>query len=731
LETANGNKNGASTSTHCYVFDGFEIDTENRTLRRDGTGVPLTGKVFDILAVFAENPGRLLEKDELIEKIWHSAFVEEGNLARNVSTLRKALGDTGKDHKYIATVQGRGYRFLADVVKKDGATASEAIEEKASTGISKNENPPDNIKTHSLIYQRPWLISLAGVCLIGAIVVAFRFEGFKLRVKSMPSFDQIRQAKLTQDGNVYGGVISPDGQYLAYVKISANRRALCVRQMATGSVLELQPPHPETSYWATAFAPDNSFLYYVQKEHDADYGNVFRIPLLGGQPHKLASYANGGLTVSPDGRKLAFTRIDRQNGRSAIIVIDNDGGNEQTVGTADLDSMFYSLDWAPDGNSFVYSVKRDEANRKYWYLAEIPATGGTERMIGNPSDSEILMAKWLPDKSGLIVNAVDDATRHPQLYAVSYPDGARNRITGDLNNFNGFSMTADGKSIVVPQINSNRQIYYLPNGNTDRSAQISNGTEKHFDSVTWVGNEYLVFDEDENSSFDNFNIYRMRLDGTDVEQMTFGPGNNTQPAISPDGSTVAFVSSRSGKRQLWKMSMDGRNVTQLTDIPNDVVRPIFAPDGTKVFFTVSVAGQCHIWQVPVSGGTPAPFIDADVYRWAVSPDGAYLAYSAFDQESKTVRTRIQSLNQNKVERVLDISPETWMEWSGDGKALYFNTAKDGAQNMWQQPLDGSKPQPVTAFNNQQVFRFKWSPDGKSLACIRHSTTYDAVMLRLD
>ena len=71
----------------------------------------LTGKVFDVLLVFAENAGRLLEKDELLEKVWHSDFVEEGNLARNVSSLRKSLGDTGRDHKYIITVQGRGYRL--------------------------------------------------------------------------------------------------------------------------------------------------------------------------------------------------------------------------------------------------------------------------------------------------------------------------------------------------------------------------------------------------------------------------------------------------------------------------------------------------------------------------------------------------------------------------------------------------------------------------------------------
>jgi DNA-binding winged helix-turn-helix (wHTH) protein/TolB-like protein len=114
-ESTNSNLKLASVNDNRYVFDDFEVDTVNRTCARAGELLPITGKVFDILAVFVENPGRLLSKDELLDRVWPNEFVEEGNLARNVSTLRKALGDNGKDHKYIVTVPGHGYRFIADV----------------------------------------------------------------------------------------------------------------------------------------------------------------------------------------------------------------------------------------------------------------------------------------------------------------------------------------------------------------------------------------------------------------------------------------------------------------------------------------------------------------------------------------------------------------------------------------------------------------------------------------
>lgn len=81
--------------------------------------MPLQGKDFDILWFFVENPGQLLSKDALFEKVWGDSFVEEGNLARHVSKLRNALRDTGRDHRYIVTVPRHGYKFVAEVQLSD------------------------------------------------------------------------------------------------------------------------------------------------------------------------------------------------------------------------------------------------------------------------------------------------------------------------------------------------------------------------------------------------------------------------------------------------------------------------------------------------------------------------------------------------------------------------------------------------------------------------------------
>src|SRR5271155_5259243 len=98
-----------------YEFGAFSMDPEERVLTRDGTPLSLTPKAFDTLLCLVRNPGRLLTKDELLKEIWPDTFVEEVNLAVNISTLRKALGENPQDGRYIATVTGRGYRFVADV----------------------------------------------------------------------------------------------------------------------------------------------------------------------------------------------------------------------------------------------------------------------------------------------------------------------------------------------------------------------------------------------------------------------------------------------------------------------------------------------------------------------------------------------------------------------------------------------------------------------------------------
>jgi TolB-like protein/DNA-binding winged helix-turn-helix (wHTH) protein/Tfp pilus assembly protein PilF len=102
--------------TKCfYDFGAFRLDPVEHVLLSAGSRVPLTPKAFETLLVLIEGAGHILEKDDLLKRVWPNTFVEEGTLARNISTLRKALGDDSEGEAYIETVPRRGYCFVAAV----------------------------------------------------------------------------------------------------------------------------------------------------------------------------------------------------------------------------------------------------------------------------------------------------------------------------------------------------------------------------------------------------------------------------------------------------------------------------------------------------------------------------------------------------------------------------------------------------------------------------------------
>jgi DNA-binding winged helix-turn-helix (wHTH) protein/TolB-like protein len=116
-------------TTHAYEFGPFLLDTDRQLLLQELQPIALTPKAYDTLLVLIESGGRLLSKEELMKSLWPDSFVEESNLTQQISMIRKALGESPGEDRYIVTVQGRGYRFAASVKvfsKRDSQTAAQA-----------------------------------------------------------------------------------------------------------------------------------------------------------------------------------------------------------------------------------------------------------------------------------------------------------------------------------------------------------------------------------------------------------------------------------------------------------------------------------------------------------------------------------------------------------------------------------------------------------------------------
>src|ERR1041385_7404399 len=115
-----------------YHFGPFTLDTRRRRLSRGEEAVPLAPKGVDTLVLLVERAGTLVEKDELIERLWPDTAVTEANLTQHVFTLRKALGERGGESQFIATVPRRGYRFVASVRTERDTRAQTAAPARAA-----------------------------------------------------------------------------------------------------------------------------------------------------------------------------------------------------------------------------------------------------------------------------------------------------------------------------------------------------------------------------------------------------------------------------------------------------------------------------------------------------------------------------------------------------------------------------------------------------------------------
>ena len=132
----NGNKK-------IYQFGSFELNSAEHILSLDGEIVSLTPKVFDTLLIMIENNGHLVEKDEIIEKVWADTIVEEANLAKNISILRKTLSTNGLGDSFIETVPTRGYRFTAEVreIKAEDSQTSRTFLRQIHFNPQKRKSP--------------------------------------------------------------------------------------------------------------------------------------------------------------------------------------------------------------------------------------------------------------------------------------------------------------------------------------------------------------------------------------------------------------------------------------------------------------------------------------------------------------------------------------------------------------------------------------------------------------
>src|SRR5215831_1951848 len=154
MKAAKGFAETRMPESQLYEFGPFVLDTAQHLLLKGEKPVTLTPKTYDALLVLVRNSGRMLSKEELMGALWPDSFVEESNLTQQVSMIRKALGESPGEHRYIVTVPGRGYRFAAQVKSRPAERTGRAGES------SQSELPGERVEgragSDKVLHMEPW-----------------------------------------------------------------------------------------------------------------------------------------------------------------------------------------------------------------------------------------------------------------------------------------------------------------------------------------------------------------------------------------------------------------------------------------------------------------------------------------------------------------------------------------------------------------------------------------------
>jgi DNA-binding winged helix-turn-helix (wHTH) protein len=330
-----------------FEFADFSLNEAERVLYQNGTPVNLAPKVFDTLFVLVENHGHVVSKERLMQEVWRNTFVEENNLTQNIFILRRTLGERPDGQKIIETVPRRGYRFTGEVREM---TNVESIPSPTA-----NQKPENSTRSGAKLSALPnafgsrFVLLLIGLLLV--IFVSVSFYSRILRGEKRWSPDKIEIRRLTENGNLRGAAISPDGNLLAYVAIEGKTYSLRLKNILTDSEIVVVPP-VEAELGAGPFSPDGNFIYYARQFRDAPSA-VFQVPVFGGESRRIAENLMSSFSVSPDGTRIAFPRRDSLTKKHHIIVANTDGSGERVAAECSEPDYFAlwgpAPAWSPDG----------------------------------------------------------------------------------------------------------------------------------------------------------------------------------------------------------------------------------------------------------------------------------------------------------------------------------------------------------------------------------------------
>jgi Tol biopolymer transport system component/DNA-binding winged helix-turn-helix (wHTH) protein len=659
-------------------FADFELYPARFELRRAGKLLKLERMPMDLLILLVEKSGQVVTREEIIGRLWgNDVFLDtEHGINTAVRKVRQVLRDNPEQPRFLLTVTGKGYRFIADVAPVeelsgngnrhrvlDGVNLTEGLavpthRVSAETITEEVQQPPIPLPARSKV---PLLV-LSFFIVVGASTAAWLVR------TPLPAPRIVRNVQLTSDG-LEKGSMATDGLRIYFSERVQNHWRLFSISVSGGEVIPMHTPFQDAGI--LGMSPDNSELLVYD-------GSIFEesplwiLPLGGGSPRRLGNLLARGAAWSPDGKKLAYVK------GNDIYIAKPDGTEPHKLPLVNSDPAVWPWlsNWSPDGGRLRFD--RYTMNRHTCALWEFTVKDGNVHRVfsGSETSPQRCMGVWTRDGKYYLFQSWEDLVTVPggaplpDIWAIReesriFHKASREpvQLTVGPVHFHSLTPSSDGKAIFAVGEGQPRGELTHYDAKTQRLLPYLSGISAEGLSFSqdgaWMA--YVKFPQGE--------LWRSKPDGSEALQLTFPPLVAYGPSWSPDGKRIAFCGQKAGTVwQPYVVAADGSTQPLLPE-GVDGNEPTWSPDGNSLLLgpmDMSANPNVRILDLNTHGLTVLPGSEGmGAPRW--SPDGQHISAISLTGEDKLFRFDLKTQKWTVQARM----DGNWQRWSRNGKYIYF------------------------------------------------------------
>ena len=553
-----GTERAASHWQAVYKFGPYRYDRANQVLSRDGSDRALPPRALKALGCLLERAGEVVSKDTLVDEVWNGTAVTDASCSEVVWVLRQALEDDHNNPKYIQTLHGRGFRFIAPLFEESPAPGREQhrnglpTDGRAQVDGARGESTlSSGIEPASAASLARWKRGIRwGIGTVGAITVGvLMWESTRPGPPTVTKF--VIVPPLTAplaDTNSIDLAISPDGRRIVYVAKRGESTQLYVRRL---DGLDATPlPGTEGAGGFPFFSPDGRSVGFYA------HGELKTLSLDGGSPiticDRVSAWMGGGWTPQ---NTIVFAAVRPDEEARSLYRVSADGGEPEVLAvpaTEKGEKQYSCPKILPGGRAVLFDAGIGQFGRRQ--IRALSLQTGQQKIVLHGA----INGYYLP--TGHLVYH-DLSRRNPSLmgweevrslFAAPF-DLRRLEVTGDavrvLTAPRGadFALSSEGTLVYVPDVGRQRTLVWVERDGTERVATEGERAYSSF-TISPDGQHVAVSILDEGW---NRHVWIYDSEKDWFRQLTFEGEQNVGPVWTPDGTWVIFSSEREGPSNLY------------------------------------------------------------------------------------------------------------------------------------------------------------------------------------